>query len=116
MNSDKLMHPSKSMEVQVQKVRHSPTDLLTVMEKKSAQKATRPKLKLKTQVNQSRKEVKRQEKPKVTNFAGIVPLTRLFQQNVFMFGDLCQDTLPTEHQAPPATRMYSSPAGPLSVL
>jgi len=52
------------------------------------------------QVNQSRKEAKRQEKPKVTNFAGIVPPTRLFQQNMFMFGDWCQDTLPTEHQAP----------------
>lgn len=91
MNSDKPEHPSKSVEAQVHKVRHTLTNLPTAMEKKSAQKGTLPKLKLKIQVNQSRKEVK------VTNFAGIVPPTKLFQHNAFMFGDFYQDTLPTEH-------------------
>lgn len=114
MNSDKLGHSSKSTEVQVQKGRHSPTNLLTMMEKHQPRRQHL--LKLKMQVNQSRKEVKRQEKLKVPNFAGIVPLIRLFQQNVFMFGDLCQDTLPTEHHAPLATRVCSSPAGPLGIL
>lgn len=68
--------------------------------RKSAQKATPPKLKLKMQVNQSRKGVKRQEKPKVTNFACIVPPTRLFQQNVFMFGDMSGYST---HRAPSST-------------
>lgn len=33
-----------------------------------------------------------------------------------MFGDLYQGTVPTEHQATLATRVCSSPAGPLGVF